>query len=321
VTNAPFLTIVLTGRNDDYGGDFTTRFLRALTFNHERLTERRIEYQIAFVEWSPIPQRRLLADILADNLPREASARLFSFIVDARYQAALTLNPRIRYLEFVAKNVGIRQAGGQFVLSTNTDVYLGREILDRLASADLAPATVYRAQRIDLRMAVDQTHVDWTLLEDGRNYVKRVKPLRPPLCAGATGDFILLDRASLHRLGGFNEVYRVARFAIDLNFLVKAYSNGYDIADIGGPVYHVNHVDSFRATRRHAAGREAKWGRPSRARRVIYENPGTWGLANAPIRQTGARTFHLDFAWTAVPPIVDLRGVRLPVARVGRESA
>jgi hypothetical protein len=139
--------------------------------------------------------------------------------------------------------------------------------------------------------------------------------------AGGTGDFVLLDRDSFLQVRGFNEVYRVARFGIDRNFLVKALSSGLTIQDIGGPVYHLSHEGSFRDNRYTYAGREgdAHWGKTRwHSRGVIYANPPTWGLAEAPIIPAGANRSILGFSWSAVPPLVDLQRVVLPVARLGK---
>ena len=38
-------------------------------------------------------------------------------------------------MEFFAKNAGIRRATGDWILTTNSDVFLGREIVARLAAA------------------------------------------------------------------------------------------------------------------------------------------------------------------------------------------
>jgi hypothetical protein len=141
------------------------------------------------------------------------------------------------------------------------------------------------------------------------------------LYAGGSGDFILLERDGFHALRGFNEIYRLVRVGIDVNFLVKAYSSGYQIADIGSPVYHTSHVGSFRTakTTMSAEAAEASWGtRGWRARDVIYENPESWGLRDAPERRLDDRTAWLDFSWDAVPPLVDLRRIVLPAARVGQ---
>jgi hypothetical protein len=184
----------------------------------------------------------------------------------------------------------------------------------------LEPDVLYRAPRHDLKLAADHARIDWDVLEDTRNLAGPAHLLKPPYMGSATGDFVLLDREAFHVIRGFNEVYRVARIGIDRNVLVKALSAGLTIADIGGPVYHMNHTGSYRLQPDAYAGREneAPWGdRRWHSGGVSYINPETWGLAEAPVRQRANRCWHLEFSWNAIPPMVDLRRVVLPVARTG----
>lgn len=318
----PVLTIVVTGRNDGYGGDFNERFFRTLAFNHDRLVERGIAHEIVLVEWAPAADRPQLGDLVHKALPH-VGAVLETYLVDPRYQEACSLNPKLAYLEYVAKNVGIRRARGRAVLATNTDIYLGRGVVEALAAGTVDSRTVYRATRTDVKLGADESHVHWDLLEDPRNHTT-YKTIQPPLYAGGSGDFILLERDSLHALRGFNEVYRLARVGIDVNFLVKAYSSGYRIVDIGSPVYHTAHVGSFRTTKNVVSSEtaDAAWGsRDWPSREVIYENHDAWGLRDAPERRVDAKTSWLDFSWDAVPPLVDLRRLVLPAARVGQPLA
>ena len=95
---------------------------------------------------------------------------------------------------------------------------------------------------------------------------------------------------------------------------------GVSLAEIGGPVYHITHEGSYRTTAKEYIGREheAHWGdRRWHSAGIIYVNPPTWGLADAPMRQDAERHWCLDFSWGAVPPLVDLKRIVLPVARVG----
>jgi hypothetical protein len=317
----PFLSIVVTGRNDGHGGDFNTRLLQALTFNHERLQERNVAHEFVLVEWAPIPDRPRLTEIVREVVPA-LDPVLTSYVVDPRYHEACSLNPRLTYLEFLAKNVGIRRARGRAVLSTNGDIYLGRGVVEALASESIAPRTVYRATRTDVKLGADVSHVGWDLLEDTRNHTTE-ETIQPPLYAGGSGDFILLDRESFHMLRGFNEIYRLARVGIDVNFLVKAYSSGYHIVDIGSAVYHTSHVGSFRMSKNAISDDavQTSWGtRRWPARGVVYQNPDSWGLRDAPQRQLDDRTVWLDFSWDAVPPLVDLRRILLPALRVGQPA-
>jgi hypothetical protein len=315
---APLVSIVLTGRNDDHGKGFRERFFRTLGFNHRELSARGIPHEFVFVEWAPPADRETLAELVREAIPELEPAAVSWFIVDARFQSELSLNPRLQYLEFVAKNVGIRRAKGRFVLASNCDVYFGRHVLDVLQRAALQRFTVYRAARHDLIEGSDVPQPDWGRLEREESLAGPPPTLKPPLLAGATGDFVLLDRDTFQALRGFNEVYRAARIGVDTNFLVKALSSGLRIADIGGPVYHVNHPDSYRLSRHLYDGREAEapWGNKRwHSRGVVYDNPATWGLSDATSRELRPGCWLLEFSWQAVPPLVDLRRVVLPVAR------
>ena len=319
MTAAPDLTVVLTGRNDNYGGDFSSRFFRALRFNHALLASRDVAYDLVFVEWDPVPAQPTLADLVRDAVP-EVRDRLTTYVVDPAYHDACRLNPALAYLEYVAKNVGIRRAAGRFVLATNTEIYLSPGVVDRLAAGHVEPGVIYRANRIDVKLGADESHISQDLLDDPRNHAPRA-PIVPPLYAGATGDFVLLDHQSWTRLRGFNEVYRLARVGIDHNFLVKAFSSGCRIADLGAPVYHVAHLGSYQVSKSFVRGEAAAalWGNQQwHCHDVVYENPDTWGLADAPTVARGPHSSRVVFDWHAVPPLVDLRRVVLPVSRLGQ---
>src|SRR5262245_54885935 len=106
----PLLSIVLTGRNDGYGGDFLTRFFRTLRFNHQQLTSRGIAYEIVFVEWAPPSDTPRLLELVFEAIPELDRRACTWYEVDPQYQDAISQNPRLAYLEFIAKNVGVRRA-------------------------------------------------------------------------------------------------------------------------------------------------------------------------------------------------------------------
>lgn len=318
----PFVSVVLTGRNDGYGGDFIERFFRTLRFNLQEFAARGITYEIVFVEWAPPADRTWLVEQVFAAVPQLLPETCSWYVVDPRYHDALSLNPFLEYHEFLAKNVGIRRARGRFILTSNCDVFFGRRVLEALQQDALAPRVLYRAPRHDIALPAGTQTIDWSLLEDPGVLAGPAHRLRPPFMGSATGDFVLLDRESFHDMRGFNEIYRVARIGIDRNLLVKALSLGYRIADIGGPVYHVNHEGSYRLNPTAYAGREheAPWGdRRWHSGGVSYLNPASWGLANAPVRPV-RHAQYVEFDSSALPPLVDLRGVVLPVARRGHPT-
>jgi hypothetical protein len=314
---APALSIVVTGRNDNYGGDFNDRFFTTLRFNQARLKERGVAFEVVFVEWNPIPDRPYLADLLAREFPELAGSALRTFVAAPEYHAAFSQNRQIPYFEYIGKNIGIRRAAAPFILVTNTDVLLGREVVETIASARMQPGTIYRSARYDIKLGIDSSALRWDTLEDPANLVDRSE-LRRPLLSHGSGDFMLADADSFRRLQGFNEVYRVARAGVDQNFLAKAYGAGYPIEEINGPVYHINHVGSFRISKgAHAGGGETPWGKLGwPARYVTYNNPDGWGLRDAPARPLPQGATFLDFDWKAVPPLVELRRLVLTAKAV-----
>jgi hypothetical protein len=315
---APYVTLVFTGRNDDFGGDFNGRFFRALRFNHDHLTSAGISHEFVFVEWRPIAGRPYLATVLAQEFRDLTPAQLQSYVVDSAYHDALSLNPRLHFQEFIAKNVGIRRARGQFVLTTNTDIYLSRGVIDALAARALEANVLYRSARHDLKGGSDTSSMEWDVLEDERNW-EVVNAIKPPFFTNASGDFLLLDRSTYHQLGGFNEVYRTAKIHMDGNFCMKAFASGVPLVDIGHPVYHVGrgtlHAQrgAFRARPADAPWGDIRWNSD-----VIYVNRRDWGLAAAPERQIDAHATYLEFDWSAVGPMVELQRVVLPMQRAGR---
>ena len=311
----PRLSVILTGRNDGYGVDFLDRLVAATRFNVRCLDEAGIPFEYVLVEWAPPADRPLLSDLLLQAVPALGD-RLTTYLVDPEYQAAMTQNARLAFLEFPAKNVGLRRATGEFLLSTNADTLLSRGVLESLRRG-LQPGRLYRAPRVDLKLGLDRQGLTWELIESPRNHWRR-QTLRPPLYSGGTGDFLLADRGTFHALRGFNEIFRLTRVAVDYNLLVKAYGCGIPIEPIDGCVYHLNHTGSFRTSRAMFDARpgDAPQGdRRWHSRHVSYENPDGWGLAAAPAEPLGPQRMRLRFDAAAAPPLLDLRRIVLPARR------
>jgi len=303
----PYLSIVYTGRNDNFGGDFNDRFSRALRFNHERLITAGLSYDIIFVEWRPVAEKPPLGHILRTEVP-EVDPILTTIEVDARYHDAYSQNPRIQFHEFIAKNVGIRMASGSYILATNSDIYLSRATVAFVAQRMLRPMVVYRATRVDLKAHLDPSAIDDDVLSDRRNHAC-VNALAPPLYSNAAGDFLLLDRFSFHALRGFNEVFRVAKIHVDTNFCYHALASGLAIVDTRTRIYHFGQGTFHALQPMHTKrGVEPPWGARWH-KSVLYRNPSNWGLRDATVRRDGERRFTLEFDRAAVPPIVDLARV------------
>ena len=62
------LSIVLCGKNDNYGGHFDQRLILTLKYNLKQLKEKGVETEIIFVEWNPLPDRPLLSEHFSKSI-------------------------------------------------------------------------------------------------------------------------------------------------------------------------------------------------------------------------------------------------------------
>ena len=304
----PYISIVLAGRNDNDGDDFNERLFAATSYNHRLLSAAGVDYELVFVEWRPKPERELIGDLLRKQFP-EIASRLTTYEVDERYHAAFSQNPRLELHEFIAKNVGIRRAAGSYILTTSTETYLSGDIVNLIARRMLRPMTVYRATRVNLQLHLDRTNVNESVLSDARNWAT-VNVLKPPFLTDASGDFLLLDRFSFCALRGFNEVFRVASIHVDANFCYQAAAHGMALVDTR---LHVFHFKEGRFAAQRSASQLPQDDAPrgaDRYKQILYDNPSSWGLGDAPLERRGANHVRLEYDHRATPPLVALQRIK-----------
>lgn len=144
----PYLSLVVTARNDDHGGDLLFRMQAFLDGWLEQCNRHRLESELILVEWNPVDGRPPLADALRWPPGNEyCTVRVITVPAEIheRYRHAGALG----LYQMIAKNVGIRRARGKFVLATNIDILFSSELMERLARRDLSPHRMYRIDRHD----------------------------------------------------------------------------------------------------------------------------------------------------------------------------
>lgn len=307
---SPYLSIVVTGRNDDYGGRFVYRFNHFLDHLSALCERHQLDTELIVVEWNPVPDKPPLADVL--NWPRglrHFRTRLLG--VSAALHERLENADRIPFFEFCAKNVGIRRAAAPFVLSTNADVLPSNELIKHLATHPLKDDRVYRVSRWDVRgdlpegLDVDQRlrycaqHVYQRTVEDrfvavpGLDRVRfkrwwsnlwrwggRAMEYRLSTCAA--GDFTLMAAERWRRLRGYPQMPSMT--GLDSFLLYVAVTDGLIEQRWTDPIrlYHQDHQRQHTA-RLHTF--DYTWHR--RQRRLMLRggeplilNDEQWGLAD-----------------------------------------
>ena len=97
-------SIVVTGRNDNWGGDFTMRLIRALRFNATALLEQGASFEVILVEWNPVIDRPLLSDVVREELEHMLAGELTQCLsAHPMHQFAEDFEVHIRVNEFRAR--------------------------------------------------------------------------------------------------------------------------------------------------------------------------------------------------------------------------
>lgn len=139
----PYVSVVIIGRNDDYGSDFLTRiktFVRSL--DHQVRAHADL-WELVIVEWNPMPDREPMSKVI------EPTHNLAVRVITVPEYLHDRIGSTAPVLEFHAKNVGIRRARGDFVLVANPDILFTQSLIDEMSQRKLRTDTVYRTDRYD----------------------------------------------------------------------------------------------------------------------------------------------------------------------------
>ena len=184
----PYLSVVVTTRNDDHGRNPRGRFqafINCLTAQCQRVG---LPAELIVVEWNPPADRPPLRDAL--RWPANSLLETRIIQVPAELHGTLKHAEALPLFQMIAKNVGIRRARGAFVLSTNIDILLSNALMDAIAERKLEQGVMYRVDRRDVEADVP---VDGSLdeqLDYCRSHQLRTNSrlgTYPVTCDGAPG--------------------------------------------------------------------------------------------------------------------------------------
>lgn len=155
----PIISFVITGRNDNYGGDFKLRLQQCISTLFDQLLRYKIKSEIIFVNYNPLPDADITDFI---NWPRSneyIKMKIITVPDEFHKQFVSTQNVKNDpVLEFPAKNAGIRRATGEYILSMNADIIIDDLIISELNN--LKNNCYYRANRFDFKLSEKKLEVD-----------------------------------------------------------------------------------------------------------------------------------------------------------------
>lgn len=161
--SSTYLSLVAVGRNDDYGGDFRSRLQLFVQWSMHHLTEKKINSEIIFVNYNPIDGESIERFVDWPKSNEYVTVRIITVPHRTHLESLRKTDAKdVPVLEYIAKNIGIRRAKGEFILSMNPDILISRDIFSQLSS--LQEGRFYRANRVDYG-GVNEVDFDTTLLE------------------------------------------------------------------------------------------------------------------------------------------------------------
>lgn len=175
MTDSPYyLSIVATTRNDNHGGDLLRRTQAFVNSVYVQAKKFNLPVELIIVEWNPPADKPLLKEVLAP--PTEGvPVTLRYIIVPQEIHNTYRFSDSLPLYQMIAKNVGIRRAKGEFILSTNIDVLFSDLCFETLAQRALQKGAFYRANRCDVPKEVmeRETHAE-QLIYSRKNILRRL---------------------------------------------------------------------------------------------------------------------------------------------------
>ncbi len=314
----PKISFVVPARNDNYGGDFLHRMQVFLNCLLTLSLQYELNSELIIVEWNPPEDRPRLREALSWPPANRPGAMRIIEVPNALH-CRRPNSDRISMFEYIAKNVGIRRAQGEYVLATNADIIFSPELISFLANGELSPRCFYRIDRYDLgaevpldlpmrgklrfcaensvrvRTALGTFPLKYGSAKNSRMYRGYLKKVRPKeafrwfrlkfgfkIHTGAPGDFTLMSRRAWHNLRGYPEL--PSQRHVDSYLCSMAKSSGLSQVVLRSPlrIYHQDH-DTTEMARRPATDYDTYWGdteRMMKSGKPVILNNEAWGLGN-----------------------------------------
>ena len=141
-----YISIVVATKNDNHGGNMKEKnifFLKRLFYQLKKVN---FNCEIIIVDWC---SEKLLYKKI--KIPKNLKNIKVVFInVSKEIYKFKNLNKKINFYQMYAKNIGIRNAIGEYILSTNIDILLSDKLIKFLSKKKLINNYIYRTDRKDI---------------------------------------------------------------------------------------------------------------------------------------------------------------------------
>ena len=239
------ISAVIISRNDNYGGNLAERATYCFNSAIDTYDE------VIYVDWNS-STHSLLYDI-KDNIQFKGNFK--HIVITPEIASILTNNdPNAqKCCEVLGRNIGLRRATGDWLLSTNIDIVHPKR--DELESVLDDSKTLY---------TIGRRHLDWDMIKNYHNgeiLFSKWKELReyyvnnssesfhladlvkgdPYSLIACCGDYQIATREIWHSIKGFEEELIYSLYT-DTNIQKKAVEHGFNIKALYKPaLFHIDH--------------------------------------------------------------------------------
>jgi len=191
------ISYVVCSKNDDYDKDNLNKLILSLNTNINQLLDKNLDTETILVDWcSEIPFHSL------DRIKNEIKFPINHIYVDKSILINDNLNPE-RFYEFFAKNVGIRQSTGKYVLIENSDILNDDELSDsivKMVNDNLSNVFGRPTLRVNVWYPNINEYTHYDTIDD-----KTYSDLNP-------GDFMMLTKEDwINKAEGYDETNKYHR--------------------------------------------------------------------------------------------------------------
>ena len=142
------LSVVATSRNDDHGGNALWRTQHFVDGLAHQAKKHKVPVELVLVDWNPLPDSVGLFEAL--KWPKADDYFQYRVIVVPNsYHQQFKYAEDLPLFQYLAKNVGIRRAKGDFILATNIDILFSDQLF-QFFKTDLKKGHLYRVDRFDI---------------------------------------------------------------------------------------------------------------------------------------------------------------------------
>ncbi len=265
------ISIIVVGRNDNYGGDFSLCLKTTLDWNIKQLPDA----EVIYIEWNKIEEKESDCNWIEQ---RYKNAKCY--IVPNQIHTTVNSNPKMPVMEYFAKNIGTRKATRDWIIMINADCLIGNEMMKNITR--LNKKYVYGTHYISFKW--DGNPIEQYHFRDKKNIVIRF-PAQKNLSA-VVGNFIMTYKSNWVNATGYDERLTNVRAGVDDNGLEQLRFMGLKTAVLGHH-YHLDHPESI------IHGANTSHGE-NEFKNIPYKNNEQWGFINYPLKQISERIWQLE---------------------------